>query len=559
MKRKVEDFIKKIKENKNAIIVIDIAIVLIISLSFFLILFKKNGMFYCMNDDIAMRSIVSGVYLGGEQSTYMIFSGFPVSFILMALYKITIKIDWYGLLLVGSMFFYLSYFIYSVIKEKEKISEKIFYTCGILFLVSMLLGTFLVDITFTVVASFVATCSLLLYILPYDKKRNIVMASGILISYGIRAKACLMILAFFIPVFIYKNIKSKEGLKKDFILGVKIGIVLLICIIIQKSMMNNASWKQYLAYNEYRSLFYDYYFTSVLNLPEDEKKQLFHDAGFSDKEMELLCEYGAIGFYEDIPSKMEGLIEQCKAHGLTTGGNYMASYKYFLKNTELVKPYFITLLILVYYALRTKERKTKIPTMLLLIIFQFAVLSYLVYQGRLPDRVVIPLFASFISMNIAILLNEDELKRISSKILNYDKILTIIIAGILLVNSIESIESSKALRDESELANETLKYFAENPDNFYIYDRNSLETIHLRTRYRANNYLNMSGWSVFSPLHSEKLNKYGAKTVKDVLLEPNVYLVIPFSNADKYKVIYDDVNVETIDVINGNYVYKFSK
>ena len=194
-----------------------------------------------------------------------------------------------------------------------------------------------------------------------------------------------------------------------------------------------------------------------------------------------------------------------------------------------------------------------------MIIFQVAVLSYLVYQGRLPDRVVIPLFASFISMNIAILLNEDELKRISSKILNYDKILTIIIAGILLVNSIESIESSKALRDESELANETLKYFAENPDNFYIYDRNSLETIHLRTRYRANNYLNMSGWSVFSPLHSEKLNKYGAKTVKDVLLEPNVYLVIPFSNADKYKVIYDDVNVETVDVINGNYVYKFSK
>ena len=61
MKQKVEDFIKKIKENKNAIIGIDIAIVLIISLPFFLILFKKNGMFYCMNDDIAMRSIVSGV------------------------------------------------------------------------------------------------------------------------------------------------------------------------------------------------------------------------------------------------------------------------------------------------------------------------------------------------------------------------------------------------------------------------------------------------------------------------------------------------------------------
>ena len=194
------------------------------------------------------------------------------------------------------------------------------------------------------------------------------------------------------------------------------------CIIVQKIMVSDIQWKKYLTYNENRSLFYDYYYDSILNLPEEEQLEIFYNAGFTYEEMEVLRSKGAIGFLNNVPERMSNLIVQCKEHGLKLNSNIKSSYEDLIKNTESIKYYLITLFIFGYYTIKSKDRKIKIPLFLIFMVFQFSIILYLVYQGRLLDRVVIPLFASYIIMNISILLNEENFKRIVNKIINYDKI-----------------------------------------------------------------------------------------------------------------------------------------
>ena len=90
---------------KNTVF-ISIGIVLAIVLIFYINIVRKYGIIYQMNDDIVLRAISSGKYTG-EPSFYMIFSGFPYSTLLVLLYRITNKIDWYGIVMIFLMGFYL--------------------------------------------------------------------------------------------------------------------------------------------------------------------------------------------------------------------------------------------------------------------------------------------------------------------------------------------------------------------------------------------------------------------------------------------------------------------
>lgn len=553
-RKKIIERFKKINSN--------LVITIIFSLLFFgAIIYKNKGILYAMNDDIVMKSIASGIFLGGEPSPQLIFSVFPFNIIVFILYKITIKLDWYGIILVGSTIFYLIYTVYNVIKHKESIVEKIVYTCIIFFVASSLYNTFLIDITFTVVAFFVTTCCLILYMLPASKLKNVIMSIGIFLAFGIRAKSCLIVLVFFLPVFLYKNMGNKEGLKKDFILGLKIGITLLICIIVQKLMVSNQEWKEYLAYNENRSLFFDYYYGAILSLPEEEKTELFYRAGLDKQEMEILCTYGEIGFIDNMQEKMANLIQECENYGLKIGNNFKEAFLYMMKNTKLAKYYLITVFLLGYYVIKSKDRKKKIPIYLLFLIFQFGILSYLVYGGRLPDRVLIPTFATYIIVNMATLISEVEVQTILKKILNYDKVFFIIMSIILYAFSIKHIDANLVIRNAVDTSNEILEYFAKYPDNIYIYDKFTLEKFKVVNQYPMNNYINMSGWCAFTPSHEERIKKCGVSSLKELVEKDNVYLVIPEpytpeEKEERYQYLFGEVEIELVDKVNENYICK---
>lgn len=550
---------KEVKRIFEKLINNDVLLVMVFSLIFYSIVISRNGIVYSMNDDITLRGIVSGIYLG-TPSINMIFSAFPFSALLYILYKITDIIDWYGLILILSNMFFLSYTIYNIIKTKKETFEKIVYIAFIFYILSVLFYGFLVQITFTTSATFIATCCLILYLLPNESKfKNVVIIAGIALAYGIRPKACIMELAFFIPAILYKNIKNREKFKKDFLLGVKIFIVLLACLLADKISVRDLSWKEYLIYNNYRSLYYDYYFDQIKELPKEEKKEMFYEAGFSDGEMNALSSWtSGMGFYDSIPSKMPLLIEQCEAHGLKINPDVKGTIEKLLKK-DLNKYYIITIFIMCYVILKSPDKKTKFVTVLSFVFLQIAFLLYLVIQGRIPDRVIVPLYFSYIVMNLFITLNEDEIKNIAKKVLYYDKKFIMICAIVLFIVATQNVNIYTSKVEGLTEKNKILKYFEKHPENFYIYDRNSKEEYSLINKYTAKNYINKNGWTTFSPLYTEKINNQGAGSLKDLLFKDNVYLVLESANANNYKTIDENVKIEKIDQVNNYYIYKFTK
>ena len=538
-------------------IIINSIIVIICILIFYTILLNNNELIYSMNDDIAMKAITSGKY-NGEPSSYMIFSGFPYSILLLLLYKITNKIDWYGLILISSTVFFFGYTIYSVIKNKKETFKKVIYTILIISTFAVVFNVFFVELTFTSIAAFITICCLILYLLPDGKIKNVIMAAGIVLAFGIRAKSCLMILVFFIPALFYKNYRNKEKLKKDFILGIKIGIVLVICIIVEKSAYNNLDWKEYMKYNNYRSLYYDYYFKTIENLPVETKEEIFHNAGFTDSEMQLLSSYGGIALYDNIPTKMENLIEQCKSHNLKLNSNMKETIRIILTSRPNIC-YCMTLIIIAYLIISSSNKKEKLIKIIPFLALQIAILTYLVVKGRIPDRVIVPIYTCYIVTNIYIILQEEKIQKSINKLLDYNRFTSImvIILIFILAMDIKVYNNDKVLAEKGSMMEE---YFESHPENFYIYDNNYLAKLTLFNRFSKNNYINMNGWTAYSPLHQEAIKRQGASSLKELAFKDNVYIVLlNYSNIELYNEIDTNVKIEMVDSIGEYNIYKFTK
>ena len=538
---------------------INFLIVFVIFLTFGTILINNYEILYTINDDIALRSIVAGRF-AGTPSLYMIFSGFPYSVLLVILYNIINKIDWYGLTLVLLTAFFLCYTIYNVIKSKKDILKNIIYVILMFTIVAFLYNNFLVELTFTSTSIFIASCCLILYLLPDNKGKNIIMTIGILLSFGLRIKSCLMILVFFIPALFYKNYENKEGIKKDFWLGIKIGAILLICFIIEKSLYNTKEWKEYIKYNNLRSLYYDYYYNIIEDLPEETRKEIFYNAGFSEEEMTIVRNYSGIAFYEDIPNKMENLIEQCKIHNLKLNKSIKKSIKKLSKMTINAR-YNVTLAIIAILIILSKDKKKSAKIILPFVILQFAILLYLVKGGRTPDRVMVPLYTCYIVTNIYIIFKEDVTKKIFDKIMSYKivTLLVLIMSVLLFSSSLKKLNVNTNISYYAKRGNVIEEYFKNHPNNVYIYDNNYLDKFEIINKYVTSNYINMGGWTAYSPIYKKAIKNHGAKNLKELLFKDNVYMVLTTTDINIYKDIDPEAKIEAIDTIDEFHIYKFTK
>lgn len=533
---------------------IDLLIVYICSIIFFTILIVKYGISYYINDDIAIRSILSGEYTG-IPSTYAIFATFPYTVIITFLYKITNTIDWYGLSQILLIMFFCVYTVHNIVQNRQKTLEKIICCIFVFLVLTILYGKFLVEITFTTTAAFITICCLVLFLLPDKKMKKLVISIGIILAFGIRPKACLMILIFFLPALIYKNYRNIEKLKKDFFFGFKIAIILLICIVIEKSMYGSADWKEYLRYNKYRSLYYDYYSSQIDKLPEDEKKEIYYAAGLNDVQMELLGTWEGIGLYDDIYDKMEKLVEQCEIHNLKTNPNLIENALNLVK-TQHGMMYIISVFLILISVLEDKEDKKRILPFL---IFQIIILLYLIIDGRTVERVVIPLFSCYIITNFYIILQNRKIRNFIKEILNNKEITCIILLTIMLFISTQSIKIENYNYFSIARENLVKKYLESNSENLYIYDNIGLEYVRIFNKPNIKNYINMSGWTIFSPVYNELLNKYGVKSLRELLFKENVYLMTTELSEEILKRIEPNIDVQKVDYVWGYNVYKFTR
>lgn len=548
---------KKFFKNKNTITFL---IITVFTILFFGIPMIRNGVLYYMNDDLAMKAIASGVYMD-EPSIHLIFSGFPFSFILVALYILLPKIDWYGTILLGSIFFFTITTIYFVIKNIKKISTKMISTLLLFFLMALLLPSICVFLTFTKVAGFIISCALILYLLPEENIfKKIIIAIGIILSYGIRAKACFMILIFFAPALIFRTWKNKEAFIKDFKFGAIIVVALLFCMFIEKGIVyHDASWKDYLNYNVERSNYYDYYASEIIKLPRDEQIKIYTEAGLNGDQIFMIDNY-AFGFDSSIPEKFSEIVNVCKKHNISINSDMKVSLQQLIFNNKLGKLYLFSILLIASFWAENKYKKENLIKILPFLGLQILILLYLAHDGRIVERVYSPLYFGYITMNLFILFNFDHTKQVFDFLLDNTKILIICLAVTYIISYITRIyidKDSTAFYKSKEWMSD---YFQAHQENLYLFNRDNSEYYYFFNKYTFNNYINYGGWSAYSPIHQQKIENRGAKDLKELVFKDNVYFITNnMTDVNLYKFLDENMTIEYIDTVNEYLIYKFRR
>ena len=510
-----------------------------------------------MNDDTTLRSIASGSYVG-KPSLHMIFSVFPFNFLLVVLYTIAPIIDWYGVVIVGSNTFFPMFAAYYMIKGQESKLQKIIIVLCFYTFLAKIYSIFFVDVTFTATSMLIAVCCFILFFCQRTKYRDIIIILGLLLSYGIRPSSFYTVGILLLPAWLFKGCNDKELLMKDLILLIKIAVSIAICMIIQNVFINDKSQQEYLKYNEYRSLFYDYYYGTVLELPEEEQKEIFDNAGFDNDERKVLCAYGAYAFYDGIPEKMEALITQIEQHGIKKN-NYIPFCIKSIYINQNAKIYFCIVCLACYFVFKSKKIK-KILSLLMLLGFENIVLLYIAYNGRMPDRVIVPLFMAYSLVLVAMVLFEDNPREVVKKLLSCDSVLCCILVSLFFVNTTMKVDGFLEAREYCKINNSILNYFFEHPDNVYFYNANELDTVSIKNKYMANNYLSMTGWTIFSKANNQKLARYNVSTYKELAFKDNAYFVtggefVP----ESYGLDEENISYELVDTYKNYNIYKVSK
>ena len=541
----------------------DIEMVIVFSILFFSLLFFIQRLRYQVCDDVMIMKLISGQYTG-KPSIHGVFVIFPFTLILKVLYLINNKLDWYAISLILCECIFYSITMYKIIKRINNRNAKIITLLISSLLITLFFPTYLSQITFTEVSIFVMICINILFLLYEGKKsEKILIILGTAIAYTIRSSGCMMMLPMLVPIGLYKSYKDRQKLKEYFVLALEVTIGIALIIVSNNILDSTSGWKQYNKYNVIRSKFYDYYAEEISKFPDEKRKELYEKSGITNEEADLIFSY-YLGLDEKSPTKLEKLVETYEKYYYNVQFNDISNTaKDMIKNYKIYI-FLIGGLFLLNFITAIIKKDWKLLILLIeLTSVLIIILSYLIFKGRIIDRVMKPLFFYNIVIYFIILFFNKDIRY------NYEEICnnkTIFIIVVLLLTFIEIISSKKMGEIESakriEISND--QYYKENIDKFYIYAVGhgaGEETIHLIRDNSENNCMSFGDWIAFSPAYYEKLSNNHVKNIKELCLKDNVYVVLNYKRKIEDIGILDETlkyeKVEELDkVYTKFYVYR---
>lgn len=546
------------------------------------IVWYKMGIYYSTNDDRCLTEMLAGL-VTLENESHLIYINYLLAAPLSLLYKITTSIPWFGICLI--LLYYLSYvFIFKAVYSRTKnILQDFIMTIVIscFFLAHIyLLG----QITYTAIATFVATAGYFALLLHTNKKCGLIYFILLeSLAFMLRDQAMLMIQPLGLAVVCtYIIISDFSAFKKNIIKCLQIlGIIASIIIVLflgNKLGYMGENWKIYTDFNESRTVLCDYTdfppYEDVKNILDkyDVSKATYEgfisytilDWDINTDCLRELADYAQTQY--DPPVTIADAFEKY------TSILFKETKDYYHINKLLITMFIIS----VIYILLSGSIKSFIPLSGLLF-SQGIVWIYLLYRGRYPDRVTIPLLASETLFLIAIIFITYT-KGKSRKYISVIRLAVLLISIVLFCKT--SYTCYQLQHKDAKIQNTTQNIFIQGltditdycnsfPDNKYI-----VETISLRWYYgnalqtdifEPRNYTYAGGWFSNTPCFIEKNIDYFDDTsggfhfiictddVDDVLKHPSViYLAeksssVPIlsdqfkaSHGGTYSVIYFD-------------------
>lgn len=355
----------------------------------------KTGIYFETNDDRFLTEILSGSVTQGPEA-HTVYVNYLLSLPLSLLYRITLGIPWYGGCLILLQLVAYSGIFESVLSccEKKWETAVAVCVCGGLFLCNLYL-TGLLQYTSTAALLAIAGYACLMRDMT-SKERLTLFFVFQLLAYLLRSNAMLMIqplgAAILFGLFIEKgSYRSREGWRDFGKWALGLIIVLAIGLAGQYLGYHSVEWRDYNRFNDAGTVLYDYYGTPDY----EEVKDILERYQVTKQEYLAYCNYIVMD-YDVSPECARELAAYTEEHRQNPfhlvallGKMYTVCMhgEYLKSNHVLVGAWCMALL----WILLLRKWKLLFP-FVCLTGGKSIVWCYLLYKGRTPMRIVLPLF-----------------------------------------------------------------------------------------------------------------------------------------------------------------------
>ncbi len=538
---------------------------------YILVLWNLIPFVYGIIDDRSMMEIVSGQYLG-MPDPHTIFMGYWYSLFLTGLYTVLPNVDWYAFYYIVMQAMCMILILFRLVRERGRKWEKVL--CAVLALSSF--AAFgvqaTVQLSFTTTAAVLGVTVVFLY--ATAEKLEWKDAAFLFFLLFLTSQVRFDIFCMTVPVcavlWIFRVAVQGQRERIQFLMPAAALAVLALAMLGNLAGYGSAEWRAYKSYDNSRTAIYDF---PNYTFPEYEgAEELYSSVGIETKSRaRTLINYNYTADDQITPEFFRDYIEAYQkmySSEQTVVQRLIQSVKDYLKGVRDNRFYMQHLLGLAMYAglvilaLWKKEWGLLAKTLCTGGI-QGIMWIYLLYKGRIPDRVIY-------SMNLMLLVTvfllwREIFPRIS---LPGAARKAGVVACMFLLCYLAGAQTAKFRGKNQELSRwnwniESLKeYCMEHPDNFYFNDVTSLAFTTYNVRLWRDqpyvmNYMSLGDWMSFSPIWKKKLEQEGIESVKEALYgRNNVYLICSFDKGLEYLVsLYPNVECTEADDIPGFKIY----
>ena len=538
---------------------------------YILVLWNLIPFVYGIIDDRSMMEIVSGQYLG-MPDPHTIFMGYWYSLFLTGLYTVLPNVDWYAFCYIVMQVMCMILILFRLVRERERKWEKVL--CAVLALSSFaalgLQAT--VQLSFTTTAAVLGVTVVFLYATAekLEWKDAALLFFLLFLTSQVRFDIFCMTVPVCAVLWLFRVAVQGQRDRIQFLMPAAALAVLALAMLGNFAGYGSAEWRAYKSYDNSRTAIYDF---PDYTFPEYEGAEEFYSSvGIETKSRaRTLINYNYTADDQITPEFFRNYIEAYQKtypSEQTVVQRLVQSVKDYLKGVRDNRFYMQHLLGLAMYAglvilaLWKKEWGLLTKTLCTGGI-QGIMWIYLLYKGRIPDRVIY-------SMNLMLLVTAFLLWREIFPQISLPGAARKagVVACMFVLCYLAGAQTAKFRGKNQELSRwnqniESLKeYCMEHPDHFYFNDVTSLAFTTYNVRLWRDqpyvmNYMSLGDWMSFSPIWKKKLEQEGIESVKEALYgRNNVYLICSFDKGLEYLVsLYPNVECTEADDIPGFKIY----
>lgn len=518
--------------------------------------------YYDLNDDTAIRDILSGRYTG-EPSGYCIQMLYPLGWLIAAAYRAIRKISWYGLFLCACQFGVLALIAWRLLSITKKVWLQVILLILEGVLAFGLMGRELVILQYSVTSGLCMAGAIFWYLTtPRDQKPapylrgNLAAVALVLIAFMIRTEVCMMLLPFLALAGLSQWAKETKpftgtNVRKYLMVAGSAFLGILILYSIDSFAYRSTEWKSFRTFFDARTNLYDFY-----GIPDyDQNEEFYQSIGLSRESYTLLQNYN-FALDDSIDESLLERIAQYQQENAGNGGTLYRIDGFVCKNSPkealwLYKQHLLTLengiktcillaAYLLYFLLASGRKKSGCCWRVLsLFVIRSALWMYLYMVNRVLTRVTVPLLIMEFALLAGWIIQEIQTLDTSSRfnIMKVSGVITLLgLCGLMeTVINMENTGKEYDMRLEADARWNTLtEYCSHNPKQYYsidVYSSTSYQgtpnadKIFAASDNQYTNYDICGGWIAKSPLMKAKQEKAGFKGLEEALLTGQVLFV----------------------------------